>query len=89
MVWRPSYAVGPHLYAMTRASSSHDPVRPESPINNDFAESDHLLERDDWRPKTTNMQMKAGTTLGLIRVWWLAFILNLGGGFLYGYDSGM
>ncbi|KAI9653847.1 MAG: hypothetical protein M1821_006878 [Bathelium mastoideum] len=35
------------------------------------------------------MEMKAGTTLGLIRVWWLAFIVNLGGGFLFGYDSGI
>ncbi|KAL9071523.1 MAG: hypothetical protein Q9157_005437 [Trypethelium eluteriae] len=80
---------------MTDATSSRGPdIQPESPVespvdNDEHGESAPLIETDHWRSNTAKMKMKAGTRLGLIRVWWLAFIVNLGGGFLFGYDSGI
>ena len=74
------------------SSSRHS--RPGTPVAHDESEESAPLiergsERSPERSSTAKMKMKAGTTLGLIRVWWLAFIVNLGGGFLFGYDSGM
>ena len=74
---------------MTQASSSRDTgPRPQSPLDSN-EESAPLIQPDDQRLNSAGMKFKTGTTLGVIRVWWLAFVLNLGGGFLFGYDSGM
>ncbi|KAI9714723.1 MAG: hypothetical protein M1820_000012 [Bogoriella megaspora] len=78
----------------TASSSSSSIAPPERTTeverleDEDAGDSAPLLQRDEHE-NIAVMKTKAGTTLGLVRVWWLAFIVNLGGGFLFGYDSGV